>query len=561
MAMIDLRRAAATAAGALLLGALLAGTTAAPAGAGAPLPLLIEVTWTTDELSVNGQTSLREAVGIANTTPGPSVIAVAEGATYQLDLCGATDDEDANATGDLDHTTAQTLEILGSGATVEQTCPSQRVLEHTNATGLLQLEDLHVTGGDTVGSTFVEQGGGVRSAAGLDLTDVLVEGNRAAGPGGGLAAIQPVSISRSTVTDNISFDRGGGVFAPDDLLAYNSTISRNRAFEVGGLWGGDGIMLQNTTVVANATATGAANVHNDDDALTAQASIIALGSQGPDCSSPEGFSDQGFNVTSDSSCFDGPTSPGYQHPMLGQLGDNGGPTPTYRPTVGSPALDLDVPPCDPADDQRGATRLPPPGGACDAGSVEANPPACTQAFPDVGTGHPFFGEVCWLVQSGITGGYLDGTFKPGSAVTRQSMSAFIYRLALSPPTQLPASPSFDDVGPSHVFRLEVEWMAFEGITSGYPDGTFRPGAPVTRQSMSAFLFRLAGEPAFPVPTTPSFDDVTGSHPFYEEIEWMAAADVSTGYSDGTYRPSAPVSRAAMAAFLQRIAEQGYLGGI
>jgi len=52
--------------------------------------------------------------------------------------------------------------------------------------------------------------------------------------------------------------------------------------------------------------------------------------------------------------------------------------------------------------------------------------------------------------------------------------------------------------------------------------------------------------------TPTFSDVGVSHPFFDEIEWMADTNISTGYDDGTYRPSEPVTRQAMSAFMQRV---------
>jgi hypothetical protein len=49
-------------------------------------------------------------------------------------------------------------------------------------------------------------------------------------------------------------------------------------------------------------------------------------------------------------------------------------------------------------------------------------------FPDVPDDHPFVDEISWMSATGITQGFGDGTFKPGQAVTRQSMSAFMQRL-------------------------------------------------------------------------------------------------------------------------------------
>jgi hypothetical protein len=56
-----------------------------------------------------------------------------------------------------------------------------------------------------------------------------------------------------------------------------------------------------------------------------------------------------------------------------------------------------------------------------------------------------------------------------------------------------ASHDFSDVPDSNPFHDDISWMADAGITTGFPDGTFRPGQPVTRQSMAAFMRRLAGQ--------------------------------------------------------------------
>jgi uncharacterized protein (DUF1800 family) len=175
-------------------------------------------------------------------------------------------------------------------------------------------------------------------------------------------------------------------------------------------------------------------------------------------------------------------------------------------------------------------------------------------FSDVATGHAFYAEIAWMADAGISTGYADGTYRPGDPVTRQAMSAFLYRLEGEPAFTPPGTPTFTDVGTGHSFFKEIEWMNAEGITTGYPGGLFKPGLAVTRQAMSAFLYRLEGEPAFTPPGTPTFTDVGTGHSFFTEIEWMAATGISTGYSDRTYRPDGAVTRAAMSAFLYRAAD-------
>jgi hypothetical protein len=137
------------------------------------------------------------------------------------------------------------------------------------------------------------------------------------------------------------------------------------------------------------------------------------------------------------------------------------------------------------------------------------------------------------------------------------MSAFLYRWRTAPPFAPPTDArTFTDTGPSHPFFTEIEWMADDGISTGFQPGpTYQPAAPVTRQSMSAFLYRLVGEPLFePNEDEPSFVDVSAGHPFFAEIEWMASTGVTNGFGDGTFRPSSPVSRQSMSAFLFRLAD-------
>lgn len=52
-----------------------------------------------------------------------------------------------------------------------------------------------------------------------------------------------------------------------------------------------------------------------------------------------------------------------------------------------------------------------------------------------------------------------------------------------------ASHQFPDVPTSSEFHSDISWLVDNGIAGGYTDGTFRPTAPVSRQAMAAFLHR------------------------------------------------------------------------
>lgn len=173
------------------------------------------------------------------------------------------------------------------------------------------------------------------------------------------------------------------------------------------------------------------------------------------------------------------------------------------------------------------------------------------AFTDVPGNSPFYSEIMWLAQSGITQGWDDGTFRPHDNISRGAMAAFLYRMAGEPEYNAPAQSKFSDVSTTHPFYKEISWMAEQGITTGWADGTFRPEAPVERAAMAAFFYRAAGSPHYVAPRSAEFSDVQPGGAFYKEISWMHSKGISTGWDDGTYRPADPIKRDAMAAFIYR----------
>jgi hypothetical protein len=161
-------------------------------------------------------------------------------------------------------------------------------------------------------------------------------------------------------------------------------------------------------------------------------------------------------------------------------------------------------------------------------------------FTDVPQTHVFAGEISWLQHREITTGYADGSFRPSAPVLREQMAAFLHRYAGRPViADLPTTSPFTDVPTSHVFYAEIVWLARTGVTTGYADGSFRPSAPVLREQMAAFLFRFAGVAAAdPEPSLP-FQDVPASHVFASEIGWLAAEGISTGYGAPPHQTFAP----------------------
>ena len=171
---------------------------------------------------------------------------------------------------------------------------------------------------------------------------------------------------------------------------------------------------------------------------------------------------------------------------------------------------------------------------------------------------PHYEEIMRIAEYGVTTGFPDGTFRPYASIARCDMAAFLYRLADSPDYEVTDADiaAFADVDVDTPHYKEICWLVSMGISTGFPDGTFRPYASVTRCDMAAFLQRLGrrlGNPSYVYPM--DFADVDNNTPHADAIEWLAKADIAHGFLDhGRYcfRPYENVTRCDMAAFLYRL---------
>ncbi|PWG66121.1 S-layer homology domain-containing protein [Bifidobacterium callitrichidarum] len=125
-------------------------------------------------------------------------------------------------------------------------------------------------------------------------------------------------------------------------------------------------------------------------------------------------------------------------------------------------------------------------------------------------------------------------------------------------TPVAVAASFTDVNNDTPHHDDIIWLADNGITTGYEDGTFGGSRTVVRQDMAAFLYRLAGSPSYAPSQTDmsTFVDVNTSTPHYKEILWLASTGISTGWDTPAgkeFRGAQPVVRQDMAAFLHRYA--------
>ncbi len=158
-------------------------------------------------------------------------------------------------------------------------------------------------------------------------------------------------------------------------------------------------------------------------------------------------------------------------------------------------------------------------------------------------------DIEWLAAAGITSGCSATDYCPRDSVTRGQMAAFLHRALGQTLAATGSSADFVDDDNS-IFEQDIEWLAAAGITSGCSVTKYCPSEPVTRGQMAAFLHRALGGIIASDPHTIDFTDDDDSI-FEQDIEWLAGAGITSGCSATEYCPGNPVTRGQMAAFLHR----------
>ena len=385
----------------------------------------ISVTTTSDVVAPDGSCSLREAVTAAETDAatsdcpagsGADTIELAAGATYTLastlpeiasrltiDGNGSTIDAAGSGrvlavavSGDL---TLDDVTITGGAADDGAGVHSQGELAISNSTitdndatidggGIFNSGRLTITATDLT-SNSASSGGAIFNSGELIVRDATFSGNSASDDGGALTNAGTADVTTTTFAANSATSRGGGVFSTADTTITNSTLSDNTTLEGGGIFN-----LSGTTAVAFVTVTGNSAPAGGGIATDGQggasteltASIVAGNGIGDDVALVDGTQDvyvgddNVIGTYDDTAIGDFDDDVTGVDPLLGPLADNGGPTRTHRPMVGSPAIDIVQGSFPDPTDQRGADRFQGP--LADAGAYETTPCSTASSVDD-----------------------------------------------------------------------------------------------------------------------------------------------------------------------------------
>ena len=114
----------------------------------------------------------------------------------------------------------------------------------------------------------------------------------------------------------------------------------------------------------------------------------------------------------------------------------------------------------------------------------------------------------------------------------------------------PSAP-FADVDTAKWYHESIDYVLKHSMMNGVSGTSFAPNSNLTRGMLVQILFNLEGKPQS---ASASFSDVKADAWYAKAVGWAAANKVVTGYTDGTFRPNAAVTREQAAAILYRYAQ-------
>jgi CSLREA domain-containing protein len=191
------------------------------------------------------------------------------------------------------------------------------------------------------------------SQSSLQLNDVWITNNTAAGSAGAIFSNGTLTVSRSLISSNTSNGLYGGGIVNISLqgtsLITNSTLTNNTGGQGGAIYNSRNLILVNNTISRNSARNSGSSITNDSaGTINVLNTIIGLDNSAAVSSLQGAFVSGGNNLITDarnSSGFTNGTN-GDQvsdnnaiNPLLGNLADNGGQTNTIALLTGSPAID------------------------------------------------------------------------------------------------------------------------------------------------------------------------------------------------------------------------------
>lgn len=150
-------------------------------------------------------------------------------------------------------------------------------------------------------------------------------------------------------------------------------------------------------------------------------------------------------------------------------------------------------------------------------------------------------------------GYPDGDVHPQGNITRAEVATIFFRLLRDPVRTQYWSQTNDypDVAFNKWYNNAISTLSNMGIICGYPDGTFRPNAPITRAELTKIAAGFFSDPRVAATYDGRFSDVHGAEWYISYLMTALEEGLIEGYPDGSFRPNRPITRAETCTIVNR----------
>lgn len=140
-------------------------------------------------------------------------------------------------------------------------------------------------------------------------------------------------------------------------------------------------------------------------------------------------------------------------------------------------------------------------------------------------------------------GYPDGTVRPDGNVTRAEVATIFFRMLKDDAREKywKTDNRYSDVKSTDWYNNAISTLSNMGIIDGYPDGTFRPNAGITRAEFAKIAVSFFKDNVRET-IGDRFSDIHGKW-YTEYVNLANELAIVNGYPDGTFRPDNKIIRA------------------
>ena len=192
--------------------------------------------------------------------------------------------------------------------------------------------------------------------------------------------------------------------------------------------------------------------------------------------------------------------------------------------------------------------------------ADENPDIVVNPFTDVSEKDWFYNDAMFVYKNGLMLGTSKTLFSPHGTVTRGMMATILWRMegSLAPKDEN----SFTDVEAGMWYADAITWTTENGIFAGYSKDKFGPDDPITREQLTAILYRYADYKGYKLTITGNLDKFEDADKITDYakmvMRWAVGNGLIKGKSENLLDPQGTATRAEISAMLHRFIEKAKL---